>query len=97
MISKIENMISLTTTPDCMSRAVTLRKPSRGIYALPAVGTYPLGANDNQPHIMVGVLGGAKAGRGLALVDSGACCTMITEGVAERHGLKMQPHSATFT
>ena len=33
----------------------------------------------------------------MALVDSGACCTMITEKVAEVHRLKMAPFTATFT
>ena len=47
LISKVENLASHVDNGDCMSRAVMLRKPTRSIYVLPAVGLHALGANDN--------------------------------------------------
>ena len=44
----------------------------------------------SQPHVIVGVKGGECPSKGLFLVDSGAGLSIMTEKVAEVHGLKLK-------
>ena len=51
---------------------------------------------DNQPHLRMAVHGCHHPGYSWALVDTGACFTMISEKVAEAHGIKIHPYTGKF-
>ena len=51
---------------------------------------------DNQPFILVGVLNGAQKFKGLAMADTGAGMTLISEAACKQHGVKIQPKEGNF-
>ena len=61
------------------------------------VGTSLARGSEKMAQVEAVVLGGGVPGRALVMVDSGACFTMVTEQVVERHAIKMQPYRNTFS
>ena len=51
---------------------------------------------DNQPFILVGVLNGAQKYKGLAMADTGAGMTLISEAACKQHGIRVQPKEGNF-
>jgi hypothetical protein len=95
VISKVENYVQGAGTA-IMAEVTHTSSPAQSLGQLPVIHAPALDATENQVYQAVGVLGGKVNGRGLVMVDSGACFSMVTEKVAEVHGLQMRAYSSRF-
>jgi hypothetical protein len=97
LIMKVELQATRARNPDICASLVAIKHATKATKEYPRVHDCKLADVDNQPYLEAVMLGGANPGRGMVLVDSGACFTMVTELFVERHGYRMCPYNATFT
>ena len=93
---KVEVQALNASTPEIMARVVGWKPATKHHKEYRLLHQHQPSRLDNQPYLEGVLLGGANPGRGPVLVDSGAAFSMMTEKVAEVHGLKMQPYRDTF-
>lgn len=58
--SKVTGVAKQSGPSECQAKITSLNRTGVPISALPTMGSFKLGPNDNQPHIMVGLRGGVK-------------------------------------
>ena len=93
---RVEVQALNASTPEIMAKVIGWKPAQKHHKEFRVMQTHSPTRLDNQPYLDGVLLGGANPGRGPVLVDSGAAFSMMTERVAEVHGLVLKPFRDTF-